>query len=672
MYANAALETVLTDMGIRLGINYTDEQQVFMSDFTVPTISFSSPGTGKTKAAVGGLIIAEIFHGVPGKNIYATSFTNMSTGELRMRHARDCARLGIRQTVNFSTLHSMCLKIIRDNYGKLGMTSFNSGGTTSVSDLAKTLETVSDTYGFGLMPWQYRPVIAACRSLNSMLIFDDEHVQDMYVFKKCRLPLETFKVLRKCLYTYAKLMGRIGTDDILLYTLEILLRFPEVSAEFKKQCRILLVDEFQDLSLLELRIVTLLSDTVIAIGDIKQQIYAFQGACSDIVDEYMKYFPNARVANLNKSWRCGSDIVEYSKKIIAPNCMDEQGFVSMGQQGQVIVDNNIQLTDICDAIEADYRANNNSFSRDTLFLFRNNYSAIPIAEEFFRRKVPFRVNNYVRATDMPVIREMLEVVSLATNPSDPSNLKAMAYVLQEMRDYKDYRQSPIFKIMAKDGCSLFEINYQFRNAMQARRVMDMLFKVRELVNAARPMREILNTIFPIFEEVYLEKREHYLDMPSKYYMSMVNPLVQTKPFFKFIQDEAAKMQAIDDANARGIGVRCYTFHASKGLEAQDVYMLDCNNGVCPNSRQLDTMEAAGCAMEKARDIRNERCLLFVAATRAKEKLVITYSGEPSPLIRGYNTFQQYDNLYSDCRRIYPDAEAFEAFLTFNPIPPSQN
>lgn len=670
MNTAAAVETMITDMGIRLGITYTDEQREFMSDFTVPTISFSSPGTGKTKAAIGGLIIAESFHGIPGKNIYATSFTRMSTGELQLRHARDCARLGMRQTVNFNTLHSLCLGIIRDNYGLLGMRSFSSGGETPVSVLADTLASISESYGFGLQSYKYRQIIRACNSLNSQLIFDDEHVRDSFVFKQCHVPLDVFKVLRKCLYTYAKLTGKIGTNDILLYTLEILLRFPEVSKRFKEQCRILLVDEFQDLSLLELRIVTLLSDCVIAIGDIKQQIYAFQGACTDIVDEYKKYFPSARVANLNKSFRCGSDIVEYSKKIIAPNEMGEQGFVSMGQQGSVVVDPDLQLSDLCDSIEKDYRENRNTFSRDILFLFRNNYSAVPIAEEFFKRKVPFRVNKYVRATDMPVIKEMLAVISLAVNPSDPANLNALYYVLPEMRDYKDYRQSPLYKIMQKEGCSLFEVNYQFRNAMQARRCMEMLMRIRELATTARPMRELLNTVYPVFQDVWLNDHEDRLDMPSKYYISMVQPLVQTKPFFKFIQDEAAKMQAIEDANARGIGVRCYTFHASKGLEAQDVYMLDCNMGVCPNTRQIDIMEAAGCAVEKARDIRNERCLLFVAATRAKERLIISHSGDISPLLRPYNMYAQYDILYKEHRRTYPDAEAFELFLEFNPTPPS--
>ena len=91
-------------------------------------------------------------------------------------------------------------------------------------------------------------------------------------------------------------------------------------------------------------------------------------------------------------------------------------------------------------------------------------------------------------------------------------------------------------------------------------------------------------------------------------------------------------------------------------------MLDCDAGICPNTRQLDKMDAIGCAMEKARDIRNERSLLFVAATRAKENLVVAYNGELSPLLSDYNVYQQYDQLYKDFRHTYEDAESFEKFI----------
>ena len=175
------------------------------------------------------------------------------------------------------------------------------------------------------------------------------------------------------------------------------------------------------------------------------------------------------------------------------------------------------------------------------------------------------------------------------------------------------------------------------------------------------MREILNAIFPLFNEVYLTEREPYLEMPSTYYLNMARSVVQNKTYYAFIQDEMAKLQVIQDCNARRHGVRCYTFHASKGLEADDVYILDADAGVVPNMHKLDVMEKAGCVMEKAREIRNERSLLFVAATRAKETLTITYTGTKTSMLTPMNEFEQYDKLYTHFQANYPDVEAFEQF-----------
>lgn len=656
-----SLDTFLEDLGARVGAHYTDEQKAFMRDFTTPVISFSSPGTGKTKSAIGGLLTAELYHQIPGNQIYALSFTNMSTGELKIRHKHDCERVGIKQTVNFQTLHSLCSRILKENYKLLGIDKLTVVDTIPIEQQAERLTNCANDHSITLHPWQIRPFINAVRKLNSSLVFDRLHVESTYAFKQCRMTFEEFTLLRKYLYIYSKFASTLQVQDILLYTLELLLTHPEVSEAFKQKCRILVVDEFQDLSLLQLRIITLLSNTVIAIGDIKQQIYAFNGACQEIVAEFKKYFPNARELNLNKSFRCHDEIVEYSKVIIHPNDMQEQGFRGVGEGGSVTVQPNLSIAEICDAIEKDYRDNRNTFQRDTLFLFRNNYSATPIAEELFKRKVPFRVNKYEAANQIPVIKELCAVIELAANPSIPSNLYALRYILPEQKDYREFTQSPIYKVCVKEGCSLFEAPYQFRNAMEARRAMELLLDVKDMLSQQKPLRDILNKIYPLFNEVYLESREPYLEMPSQYYINMARPALEGKTYYAFIKDEMAKMQVIQDSNARQHGVRCYTFHASKGLEADDVYILDADEGIVPNMHKLDEMEKAGCVLEKAREIRNERSLLFVAATRAKEKLVITYSGAKSSMLTPLNVYEQYDKLYTQFQASYPDVEAFEDF-----------
>lgn len=656
-----SLDTFLNDLSARVGVQYTDEQKAFMRDFTSPIISFSSPGTGKTKSAIGGLLTAELYHQVPGNQIYALSFTNMSTGELKVRHKQDCEKVGIKQTVNFQTLHSLCSSILKANYKLLGIGKLTVVDTIPIEEQAELLMNISKDRGISLHPWQIRPFINAVRSLNSSLVFDRSHVESKYAFKQCKMPYEDFTLLRKFLYIYTKMTDTLQVQDILLYTLELLLSHPEVSADFKAKCKILLVDEFQDLSLLQLRIISLLSDTVIAIGDIKQQIYAFNGACQEIVGEFKKYFPTARELNLNKSFRCADAIVDYGKMIIHPNDMQEQDFTGTGKDGSVNITPDLSLASICDTIEQQYRENRNTFPRDILFLFRNNYSATPIAEELFKRKVPFRVNKYQATNQIPVIREMCAVVELAANPQNLQNLYALRYILPEQKDYKDFTKSPIYKVCSKEGCSLFEAPYSFRDAMAARQAMEMLLSVKDMLSKQRPMREILNAIYPLFNEVYLTDREPYLEMPSSYYLNMARSVVQSKTYYAFIQDEMAKLQVIQDSNARRHGVRCYTFHASKGLEADDVYILDADENVVPNMHKLDVMEKAGCVMEKAREIRNERSLLFVAATRAKENLIITYNGVKTSMLTPMNAFESYDKLYTQFQLAYPDVEAFEEF-----------
>lgn len=659
---NMSVDNFLNKLSYSIGVQYTDEQREFMKDFTSPIISFSSPGTGKTRSAIGGLLTAEFYHQIPGSQIYALSFTNMATTELAIRHKKDCETLGVHQTVNFQTFHSLCKKVLMEHHRLLGIRELRIADQLSIETQAPTLQNFADEHGIHLMPWQVRPFINAVRNLNSSLVFDRLHVESKYLFKKCKMTYEDFTKMRKFLYLYTKMTSTIQVQDIPIYALELLLTHPEVSEEFKKNCRILLVDEFQDLSLLQLRVISLLSDTVIAIGDIKQQIYAFNGACQEIVTEFKRYFPHARELNLNKSFRCAESIVRYSKMIIHPNDMKEEDFIGTGEEGTLAVTKQLSLPDICDQIETEYRENRNTFKTDVMFLFRNNYSAIPIAEELYRRKVPFRVNKYKEANLIPVIREMCAVIELALHPNNPANIEALRYILPEQRQYKLYTDSPIYKVCITEGCSVLEAPYQFKDAMAARRAMELLLELEEMLGKHKPMRDLLNVIYPVFNAAYLSEREPYLEAPPSYYFNMVREMVQEKTYTTFISDEIKKAQVIQDATIRRHGVRCYTFHAAKGLEADDVYILDAEDTIIPNTKKLDQLEEAHCILEKARELRNERSLLFVAATRAKHKLVITYNAAKSLLLAPYNVFERYDDLYTQSRDIYPDVEAFEEFF----------
>lgn len=657
------LEIFMTKMEVGLGVSYTEEQKALMSDFTKSRISFSSPGTGKTHTAIGGLIIAELFHKVPGKNIYALSFTRAATGSLKNRHLDACERLRITQTVNFSTLHSICTNIIKENYTRLGMDRISITDNYDIGVLSDMVSGSASDWGIELSPWQARLIIRACRELNSALIFDPAHVKSKKCFMDCKCTYELFTKIRKLLYDYNKMVETIQVSDILLYTLEILIRFPEVSAKFKENCKIMLVDEFQDLSLLQLRIISLLSNTVIAIGDIKQQIYAFNGACQEIVQQYYKYYPDAERHDLTKSFRCYNAIADYATTLITPNKVGGEDFTGCKEGGIVEFKTQADFEQIAEDVQLELVQNCHNFLKDKMFLFRNNFSATPLVEAFYKYNVPVRVQKYTPANQLPIVSDLCKAILLASNPEDISFGYILNIFVPEFQRYRAMEANPLMQIAKKTGKSIFDINYNFSDGMAGNSVMSALMDVREILHRGGTVREMFCVLWPVYNANWLAEHSYKYEMEPEYYTKLVKPLIAEKTFSKFIADETDKLTKIEDWNKRRYGVRCYTFHGAKGLEADEIYIVDANQDIIPNMSQLDKLKKLNCNIDIAREIRNERSLVYVACTRAKEKLVIySQPGNLSSLFTANNEYSYYDTLYANYQDNYSDVETFQAFF----------
>lgn len=655
------IDAFITQLAVQLNMRFTDEQLDFEKNLDKPGICFASPGTGKTASAVAGLLVTELYKQIPGENIYALSFTNMATLELSVRHKEACDKLGVHQRVNFKTLHALCSTILRENYRLLGMNNLDTTQTIPIESLANIVMGICRDYNIDLEPRRVRSVIRAIRTLNSSLVFEQGNVESKACFKDTGLSYENFQLIRWMLYDFNKKLEKIQVDDILLYTLELLLSHPEVSVEFKKKCRVLLVDEAQDLSLLQLRIITLLSDCPVLIGDIKQQIYAFNGACQEIVEQYYKYFPGAWRKYFTRSFRCKNEIADYATKLILPNHVGGEDFTGTGPGGIVQFMKGIDYEAICKKIFDEYLDNKRNFPKGILFLFRNNYSAIPLAEAFFKMRCPFRVNRYVPVSDMPVIRDLCAITDLAQSPSSLEDLPALSLLIPEFRHYDRLSDTPFYKIMTQKHCSIFDATYAFRDAFNGERVMGMLLHVHDMCLQGAKCAEIFNTIYPLYYEYNLSAREKFMEYDAKYYMNMGNYAFRGKGYQEFRRNELEKSKFIRDCNDKRVGVRCYTFHSAKGLEDDIVYLLSCDEGIIPNKNKLWEMKQKSCDMDLAREIRNERSLVYVACTRAKDELYVHFDEELSSMLTERNDYAQYDLLYESFKPNYRDVEVFQEF-----------
>ena len=662
-------ESFISLLKVKLNADYTEEQSELIQSFgRKPTFCFADPGTGKTYTAVGGLVFAELYKQIPGKNIYAMSFTNMATGELAVRHKRACDALGISSTVNFSTLHKLCNGILADNYRKLNMLTFGKTQNLPFAEAYRLIEGTISEWGIKLTPNQIRACIRACRSLNSSLVFDEDNVRTKACFKECKMNYKEFEKVRGLLYTYSLSTESIDVSDIMLYTLMLLEKYPEVSQQFKAQCKMMLIDEAQDLSLLHLRIISKLTDCPVFIGDMKQQIYAFNGACQEIVEAFFKQWPNADTVKLTKSFRCKDEIAKFATNIILPNAIGGEDFKGVAPGGLVqihcsnsVVDSGYDLPSIVSTIHDDFVTNKSKLTKDYLFLFRNNISALPIGEELFKKGIPFRVNNYTPAYEVPVIKEMCEILQLVESPHSLQYIPALRYLIPEFRSYNDLSKHPMYTICRKSGCDVLSVNYPFQNPDIGDAAMNLLVNLREMMLKGSTVGELFNTMWTMYDEVWVKPNEWRLEASKEYYLNNVNILTR-KPYTKFIQDEVQKVAIIKESMRYERGVRCYTMHASKGLEADVVYIIDADDGVMPNVKKIDDMLKKGSEMDAARTLREERSLAYVACTRAKEELHIVYNTRLSPIIQGSDQYKDFDEIYSYYKHQGDDIQAFLNFV----------
>lgn len=661
MIPSMSIEAFTTQLEVRLGRIFTQEQAKFIQSLDKPGICFASPGTGKTASAVAGLLLTELYKGIPGDNIYALSFTNMATLELSVRHEEACKLLGVSQRVHFKTLHAMCSKILRDHYPSIGMWKYETIKEWDMEGMAKTIYDSARSMNIDLDAHKARTVVRAVRALNSSLTFARENVTTKASFIDTGLSYDDFQYLRKLMYEYDKQVGTVESNNIMIYTLELLLEHPEISEEFKKDCKVLLVDEAQDLSLLQLRILSLLTDNLILIGDIKQQIYAFNGACQEIVTQYKRYFPQAWTLEFTKSFRCKNEIVNYATKLILPNKVGGENFVGTGDGGIVTIEKGIDYKTICEKINDDFLSNRRNFTKGILFLFRNNLSSIPIAEEFYKLGTPFRVNHYKPVSQITVMRELCAIADLAENPRGTEYLYALKYLIPELRVYNNIQESPIFKIMKSKRCDLFDVDYKYRDTYCAENVMHMLMEVNEMLLHGDSAAAVFNKIYPLLYEYWFKTRERFMEYDASYYLNLAAYVVRGKSYRQFRQDELKKSEMIKDCNERRIGVRCFTFHSAKGLEDDIVYMVDCDQGIIPNKSKMRSMTDRHCYMDAAREVRNERSLVYVAATRAKTELHIHYNEELASIMTSINEYSNLDFIYENYQQSYSDVEVFQDF-----------
>lgn len=656
------MDKVLSDridiLSAYMGSPLTEEQKEFASDFTKNTMSFSDPGTGKTHSTIAGLVLAQTHYGVPGKRINCMSFTNAAVSEIKARYDALCKHIMITPNVEFNTFHSLSNTILREAFhGKMNVRA----GLVLNKDVPAFLEMMNEI-GLDCNDYNYaKSVLYAINALNSSLTYDPKSIEESYKFKKLGMEVEHFQLLRKKWFLRCLTLKSITQGDIPLYCLYALIAYPEMVKNWHGRYDIMVVDEFQDLSLLHLKILSLITSKLVVIGDIKQQIYGFNGACAKIIDEYKKCYPDARFCPLSQSFRCKSVIADFATKVIAPNKMSFTEFKGVSEGGQVNLYSRRELDwqDIIKGIKEDIDAHTLAGAKDVLFLYRNNASAVPVMEQLYQMKVPFRSTKFKKVMDLPIFEDLCKMADVAADSGNIEKVETMLRMLPEYQKLPFAQQPTPVQIMKQTGKDIFNIPFAWNNTA-TKEVMVGIRRAQMAIEKGASASVVLNHCLKVYEEYVIHGEWWRFDMDKEFYLNLVGPILVNKTYQQMVSEEWDKQKVNTECIQAGVGVRCYTMHASKGLEADHVYILDAEDKMFPNQKEMSRMIEAGCTYEAACRLRDERNLLFVAVTRAKELVTISYSGEPTELLvhPDDTKYDFLDEIYENHNNEFDDVRYF--------------
>jgi DNA helicase-2/ATP-dependent DNA helicase PcrA len=599
--------------------NLNSEQKKAVETTEGPLLILAGAGAGKTKT-ITYRILNLIKKGVAPNSILAVTFTNKSASEMRERVIKLIEEdpelnlpISFAERPFVSTFHALGVHIIKREAVHLNLprhfTIFDrSDSLSAIKDAVKTLS---------LDPKQFEPAkflgIISRKKGDGISLQEYETVAtDNYID---RLLLSIWQHYEKKLREEKAL----DFDDLLLKTKNLLRDHKEIRESYQKMWRYIHIDEYQDTNRVQYEIAKLLageSHNICVVGDIDQSIYSWRGADFKNIMRFEKDYQGTKTILLEQNYRSSKTILKAANMVIEKNTLrKDKNLFTENEEGEKIL-----LHGAYDEVhEAEYIANKASEliasgiePSEIAVLYRANFQSRILEEKFLGYNLPYQVLG-VRFFERKEVREMISYLQAAFSPDSTSDIKRTINTPP-----RGIGKTTLLKIFASDEKSL-----PSNTKAKIENYRSMLRRIKD-VALSKPLSETLNFIIEesglkqYYEEMgsdgeeRLENMYELVAVGSKYDMFPCEEAVE-----KFLTD-AALASDQDDLNEKKDGVRLMTVHASKGLEFDYVFISGLEEDLFPHGRPDG-------GKKNVEESEEERRLFYVAITRARKKLFLTYA-----------------------------------------------
>jgi DNA helicase-2/ATP-dependent DNA helicase PcrA len=585
-----------------------------------PLLVFAGAGAGKTKT-----ITCRIMHliktGIEPKNILAITFTNKAAKEMRDRvlkaieEDKGLAGMFYNERPFISTFHSLGVHILKENSREIGLIR-----NFSIFDKNDSLKAVKDIVkDMGLDPKQHEPgkilnIISREKGdLKNALDFAESIQGENNTAHHSLISRIWTEYERKL-----KAEKALDFDDLLLKTYKLLKNNKEILEKYQNIWQYIHIDEYQDTNKVQYMTVKLLAEknqNICVVGDIDQNIYSWRGADIKNILNFEKDYPKAKIILLEENYRSTQNILAVANSIIKKNTNRvEKNLFTKNIEGDKIS----LYAGFNEAEEAHYIANKSKEliesgvpARDIAVLYRANFQSRALEDAFLTKSVPYQVLG-TKFFERKEVRDIISFVRAGLNPDSLTDIKRIINV-----PARGIGKVTILKIFAEQKEEI---------PAGTRIKVDQFFNFLEEIKKTAQEKKPSEVIRFVIKESGLEKELQAGNDEDKERLENLRELATLAvkydhfPLGEGIEkliEEAALACDQDSLEKNENAVKLMTVHASKGLEFDHVFITGLEEDLFPHQRMGST--------KSKEDGEEERRLFYVALTRARKKIFLTYA-----------------------------------------------
>ena len=629
-----------TSIHIDYAAELNEQQLAAVTASPGPLLVIAGAGSGKTRTLT--YRVAYLLeNGIDPRNILLLTFTNKAARQMLDRVANllpvDASGLW------GGTFHSVGNRMLRRHGSALGYSSgFTIMDREDQKDLINTVVTSA-----GIDPKEIRfPKGDVLAEIFSFAVNTERPMEELLAEKfPYFLPLlDKIKDVHARYEKKKKATNSVDFDDLLEKTLLMLKQHEGIASFYRRQFQFVLVDEYQDTNKIQADFIdTLARDhrNVMVVGDDAQSIYSWRGANFQNILEFPKRYPNAQIFKIELNYRSVPEILEVANAAIAANVQQfrknlqptresksvKPAVVALndgGEQAQFVAQRILELRD------------ENVDLNDIAVLYRAHYHAIELQLELSRRGIPYQITSGIRFFEQAHIKDVISFIRFVANPRDEVAFKRMVKLLPGIGNRSadnlwtawDKSLLPVAGVgpvagvtdpgyNRNFGTQLLALNPPTRSKKSWEQLAHTLDEIAPAGQPNPPSEMITSVVEAIYDDyakmnfTNYELRREDLDQLAAFARQFkdVHEFLSQLALISNVDAEAAPNQTADKE-----AVNLSSVHQAKGLEFHTVFVIWLTDGMFPSSRSLDTRDA----------LEEERRLFYVAITRARDELYLTY------------------------------------------------